>query len=232
MNYQYTYLVLGILLFLIWIILYLYRKDLRKEILIISLLFGLGGILSEFVYITDWWRPLTITKTLIGLEDFLFGFSVGGIATSIYKTIFKKKIKFMKRINKKTRDIFIIFIILFFGTFYIFKINSFYSSIIAFSASTLYIWIKRKDLIPSSIFSGFFMLIIGTLIYSILNLIYPGFVQEFWFLDNEWYAKLIFGIPIREYIWYFLAGAFIGPLYEYWKEGRLINNDIYIKKWY
>ena len=34
---------------------------------------------------------------------------------------------------------------------------------------------------------------------------------------------MILGIPLEEHVFYFLLGAFLGPLYEYWKEGKLIN---------
>ena len=72
-SYQYSYLIWTGIFFLIWLILYLWRKDIRKEMLIISVLFGFGGIFSELIYVQDWWQPLTLTNTSIGIEDFLIG---------------------------------------------------------------------------------------------------------------------------------------------------------------
>jgi hypothetical protein len=46
--------------------------------LIMSLLFGIAGLLVEPVYAHDWWHPLNLTNTSVGIEDFLFGFVVGG----------------------------------------------------------------------------------------------------------------------------------------------------------
>ena len=103
------------------------------------------------------------------------------------------------------------------------KISSFYSSIVAFVVSTLIILVKRKDLMVNSLVSGFLMIMVGVGVYLILFIIYPEFIQRFWYLEGQWYFSLLFGVPLAEYIWYFLAGAFIGPLYEYWKEGKLIN---------
>jgi hypothetical protein len=38
----------------------------------------------------------------------------------------------------------------------------------------------------------------------------------FWFCDIiVWF--------IDDIIWYFFAGLFIGPLYEYWQEGKLVD---------
>ena len=224
MNYQYAYLILTALLFPIWAFLYLSKKEGRREVIIISFLFGIGGILSELVYVKDWWKPLTITNTLIGMEDFLFGFFIAGIASIIYSRVFHKKIKrentlFLKF---KYKYIAIFFVILFFGSFFILK-NSFYASLLAFIFGISVIWIKRKDLIFNSIVSGILTLIIGIIVYFIMNFFLFGFIEQFWYLNGEWYSALLFGIPMREYIWYLLAGMFIGPLYEYMMGRKLIN---------
>jgi len=228
-NYQYSYLILGIIFLIIWVILFLLKKDIRKEMLIISIIFGFAGLIVEPVYIQDWWSPLTITNTLIGIEDFLFGFVIGGIAATIYSHIFNKKIK-IKKINLKKgfkRNLNFglfgaIFAILFFSSFYILKFNSLHSSLIAFGIGILTMYVKRKDLIVNSILSGFLLLFIAFIVYTITGFITPGWVTTFWTFKNV--PKIIFlGIPIDDIIWYFLAGAFIGPLYEYWQEGKLIN---------
>ncbi|MAH03767.1 hypothetical protein CMI39_03205 [Candidatus Pacearchaeota archaeon] len=229
MSYQYSYLILGILFLIIWFILFIWRKDIRKEMLFMSLLFGFAGLLAEIAYINDWWTPLTITNTSIGIEDFLFGFVVGGIASVIYEEIFKKKIRIRRRTKKKKnrkdiRFVFfvLIFAILFFGSHYIFKTNTFISSLIAFGSGIIYIYIRRKDLIIDSLVSGFLLLGISLIVYSILELITPGWIQAFWHFKNI-PNLIIFNVPIDDFIWYFFAGAFIGPLYEYWQEGKLIN---------
>jgi hypothetical protein len=59
--------------------------------LILSVFFGLGGPISELAYIPDWWAPITFTGHIIGLEDFIFGFALAGIATSIVPFTTKKK---------------------------------------------------------------------------------------------------------------------------------------------
>jgi len=228
-SYQYTYLIIVSILIVIWIILFLWRKDIRKEMLIISLIFGLAGPLSAYVYIQDWWKPLTITKTPIGIEDFLFGFVIGGIAAIIYSLLFNKKIKIkkVKKIKTQKRNInFLILLVLlasiFLLSFFVLKLNSLISTILAFIIPTLIIYIKRKDLVKDSLLSGILTLAISIIIYYILNLIMPGFFDEFWLFQNIG-RVMILGIPLEEHVWFFLAGAFIGPLYEYWKEGKLIN---------
>src|SRR3989338_2570037 len=99
MSYQYAYL-LGDLFLLMpwWIFLYFKRKDLRTEILIVSILAGIGGPLSELWFLKDYWRPELFNGWSIGLEDVLFGFFIGGISCSIYEEMFGRK--FAKRIDR------------------------------------------------------------------------------------------------------------------------------------
>ena len=86
----------------------------------------------------------------------------------------------------------------------------------------LIIYIKRKDLIDESLATAVIITIMSVIGYSLLNLISPGFIEEFWLFQNIG-KVLILGVPLEEIIWFFVIGAFIGPLYEYWKEGKLIN---------
>jgi hypothetical protein len=225
MNYQYSYLIGCLSLLFIWSILYFFRKDTKKEILITSILFGIAGLFVDPIYSSDWWNPLTITNTLSGIESFIFGFSVAGIASVIYEETFYKKLnvkKDIKKINPKLLIISLFLAGLFFGCYFILKWNSFYSSFPAFLIPVIFIWIKRKDLIVDSVFSGFLLMIISFVFYFIPELITPGWIE------STWNYKMISGltilkVPIEDLIWFFIAGLLIGPLYEYWQEGRLIN---------
>ena len=153
----------------------------------------------------------------------------GGVAAVIYSFIFNKRVKIrkVKKLKEEKRNLNFLVLIgllfsIFFLGFFIFKLNSFISTILAFVIPIITIYIKRKDLIKDSLLSGLSTLIIGIIIYYILNLITPSFFDEFWLYQNIGRIIMI-GIPLEELIWFFLAGAFIGPLYEYWKEGKLIN---------
>jgi hypothetical protein len=224
---QYFYLIWCGIFAIIWLFLFFHRKDIRKQMLIISFILGIGGVLSELVYINDWWQPITVTGTKIGIEDFIIGFLIGGISSVIYLEIFKKRIKGKENIPKisKAKNVIIlavVFNILFFGTFF-FGLHSFYSSLLAMLSGILILIILRRDLLLDSLFSGLIMMLTGSAIYMILEFFQPGFFYQFWFLPDYWFSRLFLGIPIAEYIWYFLAGAFISPLYEFWFNKRLFN---------
>ena len=197
--------------------------------LIISIIFGIGGVISQFLYLQDWWRPLTITGTAVGIEDFLIGFLIGGLSSVVYSVLFNKKVKIkkVKKVKEQKRNIhfIIIFGLLLFTfvfSFFLLRLNSFFATVFAFLIPTIVIYSKRKDLIKNSILSGLATLIISIIVYYFLDFITPGFFDKFWFFENIGHIFVI-GIPLEEIIWFFLAGAFIGPLYEYWKEGKLIN---------
>ncbi|MDD4563652.1 MAG: lycopene cyclase domain-containing protein [Candidatus Nanoarchaeia archaeon] len=229
MSYLYSYLIGDLTLLIVWFILFYFRKNVRKEMLIISLLIGIGGLFAETIYTIDWWQPLTITGTLIGIEDFLFGFAIGGIGSSIYEVIFKKTVK-IKKINQKKRfnqnkNILLFgasIVVLLFITFFLMKLNSFYSSIISLGIPIIYMNVKRKDLILNSILSGFFLMLTSFLAFITVELITPGWINSAWFLENL-SGIIILTAPLEDLIWSFLMGMFIGPLYEFWKEGKIQN---------
>jgi hypothetical protein len=215
---------LGLLFLVVWTILFLWRKDVRKEMLGMSIFFGIAGLIVEAIYIQDWWRPLTITGTLIGIEDFLFGFVIGGIAAVIYEEVFKKKLKRTKKKNTefKSKYFGLLLPIIFVVSIYVFNLNTFIASILAFGIPTIIIYITRKDLIKDSLLSGALVLGVSIIVYTILELITPGWVNAFWYFKNV-PNIIILNVPIDDFIWYFLAGAFIGPFYEYWQNKKLVN---------
>jgi len=230
-GYQYSYLIGDLVLLIVWFILFFWRKDVRKEMLALSIIFGVLGLFVQFVYINDWWHPPTITNTKIGFEDFLLGFVTAGIASVIYEEIFKKRVRIIKY-SKKKEEInnfnFILFllvgVILFFGSFYLFKISSVHASIIAIGVPVFVIWLKRNDLIIDSLVSGLLLMIVSILAFVIPEIITPGIVKNYWFLDNL-SGIIIFKAPLEDLIWFFLIGCYIGPLYEFWKKGRLVKNE-------
>ena len=230
-SYQYSYMIGCIALVIVWAILYKFRKDTRKEMLLISGIFGIAGLFVDPVYFKDWWHPLTITNTMPGIESFIFGFTVGGIASIIYEEVFLKRVKVRKarkkeEIKKDERLFIICFLLaaLFFGFFYLLGFNSFYASFPAFFIPIFIIWFKRRDLILDSLFSAVLLTIISFIFYIIPEMITPGWIASAWNF-NTISGITILKIPIEDLIWFFLTGLYIGPLYEYWRGGRVVKNS-------
>jgi hypothetical protein len=67
---KFFYLSFTAIYFIIWLSLFCFRKDVRKEMVYLGLIFGMAGVLSELTFIVDWWQPQTITSTRIGVKIF------------------------------------------------------------------------------------------------------------------------------------------------------------------
>jgi hypothetical protein len=209
---------------IIWLILFILRTDLRREMLMVSPVIGVAGPIFEYFHILDWWKPITITGTRIGPEDFLIGFAIGGIGSVIYKHIFRKANTGPYRANYlRLFCLTISCFIVYSGLFFIFKLGSAYSVFISLLMGISVVLRIRRDLIRKSLVTGTVMVAIGTTVYWIFQLIQPGFIKNFWYLPDIWYASMFMGIPIAEYIWYFLAGAFIGTLFEFWQDKQIVD---------
>ena len=204
---------------------FLHPKRLEKNYDNFGFNFWYWGVLSEIVYINDWWTPDTITGTKIGIEDFLSGFFFAGISFSIGKFFLKQKLARKIKPKYSNWDTILLsagFLFLFFGTYYLFNFHSFYSSLSAFGFSLTYIYLRRIDLIKPSLIGGLLSMLVVISAYLIILFFSPNFITDFWVLDDHWFSYLIFGIPIGEHVWLLLCGAFIGVFYEFIRGYRII----------
>ena len=227
-NHQYSYLIGTIFLFGIWLMIYLKRKDIRKEMLGISVFFLLFSF-TEIIYYYDWWRPQTITHTIIGFESFLFAFSYSGIVSVLYEVVFQKQLRRTRlplSLRKNHKLYFLVegtlLVGLFLYSFFVLHINSLLTILITLTTGIILIWIYRPDLIMSSIISGILSVIIMVPVFLFTEFITPGVVLEFWLFKNV-APIIILGVPIDDFLFYLFTGMFIGPLYEYWHESRLVT---------
>jgi hypothetical protein len=220
---KYAYLT-GTLMFMIpWVLFYLLRKDLRKEMLFMSVAVAIGSIVTSYFWWTkDWWRPMTITSTVVGIEDLILGFSNGGIAAVAYEEIYKKRC-YRREKGSAQYEALSVILTLAFSTSFIFwglKLTSFTASSIAMILSGVFLIYIRKDLLIDALVSGFIMVLISTPVYLILIFISPNLIENT-YLFKYLSGLRILGIPIEELIFYFLFGFIIGPLYEVWQGYRL-----------
>jgi hypothetical protein len=227
----YAYLIGVGILFIFWLFFFILRKDLRKPmiwsglfyLIIIVIYHLLWIVLSHFIdlgtsIVPTYWEPKTLfdmglSTRGMAIEDLLFMFFVGGIATSIYEFLCKKEIKV-----RKTRTMHILAplvgSIVAFSSMIIFKPNAIYPLIIFGFAGAIVLWAQRKDLFWHSIFGGFGFLIIYFLGFSLFNIIFPDFISTAYHLENL-SGILIFNIPIEEYLYAISFGLMWAPIYEY-----------------
>lgn len=142
----------------------------------------------------------------------------------IYLEVFKKRLRPSRKIHgRQLINLFylnLVLTLIFLVSFFVLQLSSFYSSVAAFTPLILFIWLKRKDLIIDSIFSAVLLLAVGWLWFWVPELITPGWVEKYWLFENL-SGITIFRMPLKDGIWGFLAGAYIGPLYEFLQDEKL-----------
>jgi len=186
--------------------------------LIMSSIVMVFGVAMNYLFWTkDWWHPPTITGTVLGIEDFLVGFGIGGITAVIYEELFKKKLSFSKKKHFSLGYAMLftcIFIIVNIVSFYIMQFSSSISWVLSTVIPILFIYILRPTLIFNSFATGIILVILGFIGYHIFDIIQPGFLYS-WFNFEKLTGVVIFKVPLEDIAWFMTFGMFIGPLYEF-----------------
>lgn len=92
-------------------------------------------------------------------------------------------------------------------------LTSFWSSAISMFLVVIFIIFVRRDLFFNSLISGVAMMCISIFFYLVIILI-----SNTW-INNTYLHGLsglnFFTIPIEEFVFWFLAGMWVGPFYEF-----------------
>lgn len=222
---QYIWLSGSLALLLIWAIVYFFlrSRESKKEMFIVSLWTSLLG-LSEPLFIPEYWNPPTLfnlaQKTGFDIESIIFAFSIGGIASVIYETIFKTKhrpVSLRERLKSihKLHYFFlsltpVVFLLLWFFS----KINPIYSISIALFIGSLGAIVCRKDLTKKILVGGLMFLVLYFLFFIFFNFAFPGYIDEVWNFSAISGIKII-GVPIEELLFALTLGMFWSGLYEH-----------------
>jgi len=214
---QYAYFIGCLILLVVWLLFYISRKDLRKEIIfgsILALPFGF----SEYLWVPEYWNPPSLFNLIsnygVGIESFLFFFLCGGIAAVVYEVIARKK---TVRIRGKRKYLFIsyiLIILIFLSLELISPSSTIYNAIISLLIVAIIIVVRRKDLISQIIFGGIFFAIVYFLLFVIFNKIFPDYVLAVYTLENIW-GIIVLGVPLEEIAMSFGVGAVWSSFYEY-----------------
>jgi hypothetical protein len=185
---------------------------------------------AYFWWTVDWWHPPTITGTRIGVEDLLMSISHLGIGVFGYMVFFNKKTDAMFDLKSQFLFHFLqrfaLWFLLSFGTtvffFHVLNFSSFVSTFVGMTVAAIYLLIKRLDLFMPMFWTGNLFLIIAIPIYLITNIAFPGAVQQVWYINNLT-GYIFFGIPLEDYIWYWMLGFFLGGAYPYLTKSKYVN---------
>jgi hypothetical protein len=218
-NFHYAYFISILFFLFIWIILFVVRGDLRKKMLTMSFLVAPLGF-TQFFYFRDYWHPIYSLGTIfgvVGVEEIIFCFLIGGITAVIYEEVFG--LKYTKRHLKNHPYWMLGFFVL--GVLWmligniILGFNSMYISISILLLTGFLVLIFRHDLLKDAFFSGILIGILMFVFYLLFfNTMFNDIIQKWWLLKNI-SGILILGVPIEELMWAFSWGFFAGPAYEF-----------------
>lgn len=208
---------IGSLIFgIIWIIFFLMRPDLRREMLSLSIIAGVFGPVSEHFYLSDYWQPEYLFSANLRIEDFVAGFFLGGISAVGYEVLWRKRHKCACDV----RTTWMLPVIALFGLFlmiFLFHVvgwNSIYASIFSFAVVAVAMLALRPSLIPVALGSGLVLAVVMFVFYLIYQRMYPGIIEHWWRLENI-SGILLLGVPIEELLWGFSWGLIGGSIYEF-----------------
>lgn len=225
-------LLTSLFLFLIWLLLTFFSQKTRREQIIMGIV-GLvltPGILM--IVANDYRNIISDTFAGVGIEDFIFSFSLFGIAAVIYQILVGKhthKIR-GKRYQASHPAMFWythlalilgLWIFISFLLIEVFELASIRALILGGLIIGIHIIADRKDLLLNALLSGLFTAILVFISEQIFFArLFPDAAATFWRFD-QMSLFLIGGVPVEEILWAGVVGFAIGPLYEWLRRYEL-----------
>ena len=214
---------------LIWIIIFIFVKRSRKEMLWASILTAPLG-LTEPLFVPEYWNPPSLfnlaAKTGFDIESIIFCFAVAGIGAVLYETIFKvehKKVSKHEKHNKRHKlhlliliSPLMVFVIFYFST----SLNPIYISSISMLIGAFATFYCRPDLKKKIFVGGLLFLSLYFISFLIFSAAYPEIVEKVWNL-NALSGRLIFGVPLEEFMFAITFGMLWSSYYEHVKWYKL-----------
>ncbi len=226
-EYQYSYLILAILFLSGWLLLYIRRKNERAELLALSFPLAIFGVVADALYVKDWWNPATVLGSApLSGEAMIASFGIVGVGAVLPEYILRLRTTSPGKIlTKREISTFCITIFtmtaLFYGSFFFFGVNSLVATVLTLALPTAFMWGSRRDLIPTALLNGVFLVFFAAFAYTILNYMTPGWVEEFYFFQNT-PAFILLNVPLDDVVFYFFTGLFLGTFYEWWQNVKRV----------
>jgi hypothetical protein len=228
-----SFLIVSIALFVLWLgVLFISHKT-RREQLVMSVVGLLMTPPALLMSLADFRHAIEDGVASIGIEDFIFAFSLFGIAAVIYQVIFGKHVRKMRgaKVGFKNGVVnWIAKLVLVMGIWIItamtlialFEVLSIHAFIIAGIMIGIYIIAERHDLLLNALFSAVFIaLLVFVLEVVLVTRLYPEYGICIW--DVQFVTHYLFaGVPLEDVLWSGVIGFTIGPLYEYLRHYRLV----------
>lgn len=219
---MYEWLIFSLALLAIWLVIFLVKPSVRKEMFWVSL-FTMPLGLTEPLFVPAYWDPPSLfnlaARTGFDLESLIFSFAIGGITGVLYEAIFKAKHlrmtdKEMHSRRHRFHRLAIVSPALVFVPLYIFtQMNPIYSVSIAMFVGGIATLLCRPDLKRKIAAGGLLFTILYFLFFLSINVVFPTFI-------NSWNLSaisgiLVIGVPLEELMFAFTFGMNWSSVYEH-----------------
>ena len=222
----------------VWLCLFALRRDLRAKMLWTStywmILLSLGFLILRILFphlppqeriVPGYWDPDTLfdlARITSGwsVEDALYMFFTGGIASVLYDVAFRKRVPVVAGpLMRRRRAATLIPALPVLGMALFLHINLIWELIAFCGFGALVIWVVRPDLITRSLVGGLCYTLLYYGIAVFLLQLYPDYLTTHYNLSNL-SAIFIGQLPLEEMLFAFAFGLMWSPIYEYAKDIR------------
>ena len=209
---QYAYLFAGALMLSVWIFLFVRRKDLRKEMLTMSIL-ACPLLLADFFFVPVYWQPITLFGIPFGIEGLIYTFCLGGITAVLYSEVSHRTPHHIHAWHKKGAVIILALTLVVFLSLLAMNASNpmiaLYVALLLGLALMLYV---RKDLIRGTLIGG---ICFGLLYFVVIKLWLFTFPEAGeWFFFNGIPEARVFGVPLWELLFGVIFAAYWGNVYQ------------------
>ena len=235
MEPAYAYLIFSIALLVMWLVLFVARADIRREMFFVS--FGTMFLgLTEPFFVPEYWDPPTLwnlaRKTGFDLESLVFSFAVGGIVFAAYNVIFgvaPAESMVHERMDRRHRYHLLVILsapVISVILMIVKLLNPIYSATIGMTVGFFATLYCRTDLWLKMVVSGTLFFILYFVAFAVFNLAFPGYVAAVWNLKAV-SGLLVGGVPLEELLFAFTFGLYWSSIYEHltWRRNRSLSNS-------
>jgi hypothetical protein len=212
---MYIYLFYSIVMLLLWLVLYKVRKNLRTEMLFVSLFSVAGGFL-EPLFVPEYWNPIVLVRFMeLDIESFIFSFALGGIASVLYNLAYSRDYATVKKDSLYwVNRILIVLPLFLIAIIHVFTaLNFMYVVITVIFIQCILVILLRPDL--------FYDMTLGGLTFAVFYGL-SCFILSYYSIHffGCWNYQSLVGIffqdiPIEEFIWAFCFGTCASVIYKY-----------------
>lgn len=207
-----AYLVAAIIFIITWLIFFKLRKDLRREMIIMSLL-AVPLCLFDLWAVPLYWEPATLFNIPVGIEGVIYSFSLGGLAAVLYAEVAHKRLQKVHKWHKSAALLVFAVTLVVFFLLAVAKIATpviiLYITLLAGLGVALYL---RKDLVRSTIIGAVCFGVLYFVLVKIWLIMYPDAVN--WFVFHGLPPLRLWGVPLWELLFGTIFAAYWGNIYE------------------